>query len=343
MCQGWKLNLLSIRCYLGIAFFTVLLAIVFYYVPLPEATNEELEIASARMPIPRDATLNLGSKYVRVIWITLGLGVLSQFCYVGGQESISTSFSEYMELVAPHLDSVYFQTIGHTGFAVSRLAAAFFCVWIKPRYLLALFYAGAIAFAAAAMASKSRTADPAMLIMALFFEGPLFPLIYAQALRGLGKHTKDAAVLLTAAIGGGAVFPPMLFAAYKARNVQYAYCVVIAAFGTGTLFPIWLNGPCRAAQELADPVRDEQARRESELEKERRESLGLPEKHRRWSRLKKRLSGSSGEKEQLPCVEHRERRSWVGGSSSSTSPERTERPEARRGNHGSRADRFGGG
>jgi fucose permease len=42
--------------YLGITFFTVILAIVFFYVPLPEATDEDLEEASARLPVPRDAT-----------------------------------------------------------------------------------------------------------------------------------------------------------------------------------------------------------------------------------------------------------------------------------------------
>jgi len=71
--------------YLGISFFTVILAIAYYYVPLPEATDEELDDASARMPIPRDATLN--SRNIKVIWISLSLGIFSIFCYVGGQEA----------------------------------------------------------------------------------------------------------------------------------------------------------------------------------------------------------------------------------------------------------------
>ncbi|KAJ4292391.1 hypothetical protein N0V90_009053 [Kalmusia sp. IMI 367209] len=302
--------------YLGISFFTIILAIVFFYVPLPDATDQELENASARMPIPRDATV--GSTNIRVVWVTLGIGVFAMFCYVGGQESTSTSFTQYLARVAPGLDVVGFQAIEHTGFATSRLLAAFACVWIKPRFLLAFFFAGAIAFSAAAMSDGTGGSHAAVAIMVKFFEGPLFPLIYAQSLRGLGKHTKDAAVLLTAAIGGGAVWPPIMYGAEKAHNVQYAYCVVIAAYAAGALLPVWLNGPS-AARKLADPVRDEQTRRESEIEKERRENLGVSEKRKTWSKFKNRWSR---DKNQLPSVEHRERSSWPEGLSPPTGPRR---------------------
>lgn len=294
--------------YLGISFFTVMLAIVFFYVPLPEATDEELENATNRMPIPHDATVR--SSNFRVVLVSLSLGVFSMFCYVGGQESTSTSFAEYLHRVSPSLDVVSFQAIEHTGFAVSRLIAAFLCIWIKPRFLLAFFYAGVISFAVAAMLGGNGGAWDAIVIMGKFFEGPLFPLIYAQSLRGLGKHVKDAAVLLTAAIGGGAVWPPIMYAVTKAQNVQYAYCVVVAAYVAGAIYPLWLNIPSSAARTLADPVRDEQSRRESEVEKERRESMGMSEKHKRWSKFKSRWSK---DKDQLPSVEHRERGSWPEG------------------------------
>lgn len=294
--------------YLGISFFTVILSIIYYYIPLPEATDDELENASARMPIPREVTINFGSTQIKVIWITLGLGIFSQFCYVGGQESAATSFAQYLFRVFPSLDYVSHQAIGHTAFAISRFLAAIASIWIKPRFILLFVYAGAVAFAAAAMFGHGG-APAAIVVMVMFFEGPLFSLIYAQSLRGLGKHTKDAAVLLTAAISGGAVFPPITYATLRAHNVQYAYCVVVAVFAAGTLFPIWLN-TYPEARRLADPVRDEETRRESRAEQERQESMGMSEKNRRWSRLKKRWSK---EKDQLPSIEHRERRSWPEG------------------------------
>jgi fucose permease len=295
--------------YLGISFFTVILAIAFFYVPLPEATDEELEKASARMPIPRNQ--KLGTSNIKVIWVSLGLGVLSVFCYVGGQESTSTTFAEYLDIVMPSLDPVPHQAIGHTAFAASRFLAAIANIWIKPRYILMFFFVGAIAFAAACMSGTGPT-PAALIIMLMFFEGPLFPQIYAQALRGLGKHTKEAAVLLTAATGGGAVFPPIMYGAMKARNIQYAFCVIVAAYAVGILFPIWLNA-YPTARALADPCRDEQTRRELMLEEEsRRASTTTGEKKKRWSGMRKRFSASK-EGGQLPTVEHRERSGWPEG------------------------------
>ncbi|KAF2117566.1 MFS monosaccharide transporter-like protein [Lophiotrema nucula] len=289
--------------YLGIAFFTVLLAILYYYVPLPEATDEELEAASLRLPIPREATV--GSSKVKVLWVTLGLGVFSQFCYVGGQESVSTSFQEFLARALPSLDYVGHFATGHTAFMAARFIAAFLSIWFKPRYLLLLSYAGAIAFAAACM-NGYGAAPAALIIILMFFEGPIFSLIYGQALRGLGKHTKDGAILLTAAIGGGAAFPPIAYAAIQAKNAQYALCVVIAAYAAGMLFPIYLN-LYPTARQMCDPKRDEQTRRQSELEEERRASMGIPEK--KWKRFSLTHRKRKSKEEELPTVEHRERRS----------------------------------
>ncbi|KAJ4361311.1 hypothetical protein N0V95_002013 [Ascochyta clinopodiicola] len=296
--------------YLGISFFSIALAVIYFYVPLPEATNEELEIASRRLPVPRDTTIKIGPWPVRVIWISLGFAAFSQFCYVGGQESTSTSYAEYLALVKPSVDPVSHQAIGHTAFAVSRFLAAFIDIWVKPRFSLLFFYLGAVAFCAAAM-NTTGSSGAAMLVMVMFFEGPLFPQIFAQGIRGMGKHTKDASVVLTAAIGGGAVFPPMMFAALKIHNARYAFCVITAVYAAGALYPIWLSA-LPVTRQMSDPHRDEQTRRESEAEEKRRESMGQI-KPRTWSKVKNRLSFGNREKDELPSVEHRERRSWPEG------------------------------
>jgi fucose permease len=292
--------------YLGISFFTIVLAILFYYVPLPEATDAELEDAAARMPVPRDAVFH--NTNIKVFWITLALGVFSQFCYVGGQESIATRLVDYVDFVMPSMDGVNHEAVAHTAFAASRFGAALLNIWIKPRYLLLFFYLGAIAFAAACM--RGDGLDPAALsIITLFFEGPIFALIYAQSLRGLGRHVKDASALLTAAIGGGGVFPPIMFGVSKAYNVQYAFCVVVASFAFGALFPIWLNA-YPAARQLAEPVRDEQARRQSVQEAENAAVARRTEKRKRG--MRQRFSRTTDS--ESPPVEQRERAGWLVGS-----------------------------
>lgn len=74
--------------YLGIALFVVILALVFYYVPLPEASDDDLELLALEKVEAN--TRKVGG--LQVIFVTLALGVFSNFCYVGSQEAASTNF-----------------------------------------------------------------------------------------------------------------------------------------------------------------------------------------------------------------------------------------------------------
>lgn len=83
--------------YLGIALFDVVLAVIFYYVPLPEASDEDLEaVVETRASVYRR---KVGG--ISIVYITLGFGVFSQFCYVGGQEAVSRAFEQYVVKVKP--------------------------------------------------------------------------------------------------------------------------------------------------------------------------------------------------------------------------------------------------
>jgi fucose permease len=242
--------------YLGIALFTVGLAVAYYYVPLPEATDKELEEAAEREDFAHLSEF----RGVRVIWITLGLGVLAQFVYVGAQESVATSFSSYVRQVfqSANLSGPSWTAIGHTCFAIGRFLAAGLNFFIKPRYLLLFFFAGAIALSAVAMHGAGTTPQVVLMLL-FFFEGPLFSLIYATSLRGLGKHTKDGSALLASAISGGAAWPPIMYAVASSHSAsppeyQHAYLVVVTALAIGMLLPLWQNfNP--AARKIADPVR----------------------------------------------------------------------------------------
>lgn len=83
--------------YLGIALFVVLLAVAFYYLPIPEASDDDLEEVAERRHSASSRDL-LG---VRVIYATLALGVFSQFCYVGGQEAVAGVFQQYVVAARP--------------------------------------------------------------------------------------------------------------------------------------------------------------------------------------------------------------------------------------------------
>lgn len=237
--------------YLGISLFTILLAVVYYYVPLPEATDDELEDAAERLDGANKAKVgNFG-----VIWITLAFGVFSQWCYVGGQESNATTYNAYLAAVAPGRNVANFMAIAHTAFAASRFLAAGLGLWIKPRYLLVVFYLGSIIFGALSIHFRGDTGT-ALITMIFFFEGPLFSLIYAQSLRGMGRHTKFASVLVTSAVSGGAVFSPISNHVANANGrPQLAMVVSVAVFAAGMVFPLWLNAS-PAARKQCDPIKD---------------------------------------------------------------------------------------
>ena len=56
-----------------------------------------------------------------------------------------------------------------------------------------------------------------MLFVTLFFESIIFPTIVALGMRGLGKYSKRGSGYIIAGVSGGAVVPPLLFAAADAQ------------------------------------------------------------------------------------------------------------------------------
>ncbi|KAI9771342.1 MAG: hypothetical protein M1840_002312 [Geoglossum simile] len=83
--------------YLGIALFDIVLAVAFYYLPLPEASDVDLEeVARGRSPA---GSARIGT--IKVTFLTLGLGAFSQWCYVGGQETVSMAFSFVVKGLKP--------------------------------------------------------------------------------------------------------------------------------------------------------------------------------------------------------------------------------------------------
>lgn len=244
-------SLVSVQwAYLGIAIFNVVLAIAFYYARIPEASDEDLAILAEE----RETTNSKEVLGCPVIYVTLALGIFSQFCYVGGQESVMGGFQAYVSGVQPHAALIPFEylTIGRTAFVVGRFISAFACYFISPSLVLMLLYLGMIVTSALAM-STSGNAGIAMMILSMLFESGTFSLIYAISIRGLGKHTKTGSALLTAAISGGMIGPAIMSPISNSKGLQYAFCVVVAVFAFGSVFPAYLV-LVPAAKAQVDPI-----------------------------------------------------------------------------------------
>ncbi|KAJ9607718.1 hypothetical protein H2200_007796 [Cladophialophora chaetospira] len=290
--------------YLGIALFVYGLAVVFYYIPLPEASDDQLEeLAEQRI----DAyTAKVGPW--KVIYVTLGLGVFSQWCYVGAQESVGNNVQPLFKLLKPAstLQPFDYQMIGHGVFAVGRFLVAFLNCYFKPRRILLGLYVAMVVCLALDM-RLSGNGGAAIPILTLFFEAGIFSIIFAISMRGLGKHTKTGAAFMTAAISGGAVFPPIQWAVAQGHGLKYSYCVPLAAAVLGTVFAIYLNLVPMAKNQV-DPVRNRHLKRRAgsatsqesngEIKQEKSGQTGMSSLTTRMNKNRRSVS---------PAVQHLER------------------------------------
>jgi fucose permease len=318
--------------YLSIALFSVFLALFFYYMPLPEATDAELQQQAEDLGIYSSQTVF--SSKLPLVYVTLGFAVLAQFVYVAAQESMSNWFADLLESVRGvgglTLTIDNYIVVGHTTFAVGRFLFAGLTLIIPPRILLFIIFIGCLIFSILTMsisANANEIAGPALVYF--FFEGPVFPMVFAMGLRGLGSRTKWGAGLLTAAASGGGMFPFVMWAVQRLdhKSVEYSYCVIVALFSLGLLFPIYLNFVPKARSQV-DPTRlNDQCLQMSERERQGSDFAG-PNANgdgssiRRLSRrvstifekIKAPTAGNGRGSQDLGYVEHRERGSVVGNN-----------------------------
>lgn len=235
--------------YVGIAAFVILLAVVFFFSPIPEVTDADMALQAEQCAdLTGYVEKPLNKQY------KLFFGVAAQFCYVGAQVAVASRFINYSIETANLTHSVASDryAIGQSLFAIGRFAAAGLFMFVKPRLVLLVFMTAIMIFIGAAMGVKGE-AGFAMLSLVLFFESCIFPTIFTLSIRGLGRHTKRGSSWIVASVCGGALFPSLTgLLADKAGN-HLAMGVPLAGFFVSFCFPIYLNTVC--AREL-DGFRD---------------------------------------------------------------------------------------
>ncbi|KAI9894909.1 MAG: hypothetical protein M1814_000129 [Vezdaea aestivalis] len=225
--------------YLGCAIFVFLLAVVFYFTPLPEITDSDMadgeemgadwDTGYADKPLYKQYTL---------FW-----GVAAQFCYVGSQVAVANFFINYVEEAIPGTTKARGSNLlamAQGLFAIGRFVAAFLMKFVRPRLVLWLFMTMIVIFISMAMALRGN-GGLASLSLVLFFESCIFPTIFTLSLRGLGRHTKRGASFLVASVCGGAIFPPIMGVVADKRTTHIALAVSLAGFIVSWSFPLYLN------------------------------------------------------------------------------------------------------
>ena len=230
--------------YVGIAAFVFLLAVVFFFSPLPEVTDADMALQAEQCA---DLT-GYEEKPLRKQY-KLFFGVAAQFCYVGAQVAVASQFIRYSQESAGITEAQASDryAIGQSLFAIGRFAAAGLFMFVKPRLVLLVFMTAIMIFIGAAMGAYGE-AGVAMLSLVLFFESCIFPTIFTLSIRGLGRHTKRGSSFIVASVCGGALFPSLTGLAADHMTYHKAMCVPLCGFFVSFVFPIYLNTVC--AKEL---------------------------------------------------------------------------------------------
>lgn len=290
MSKSSTMTLINVQwTYLAITLLCVALGLFFFYMPLPEVSDGELEVAAGKLPVNPQHRSSIGGLQLRTV--SLALAVFAQYMYVAGQESNSIFFRSLLVSALPDGDPVGFVAasgsssssgppsydpdrppglsisipdyllVGHAAFAASRFLAAgvtYLSVSNRrlpqPRTVLAIFVALSVLFALLPVVLRPPNADMLVVPLVLFYfsEGPIWPLHFAIGLRGQGRRTKRAAAFITMGGSGPAFFPFVMYAIIqRGGSVQTAYTVILALQAAAGVYPLWLE-TSRSAKLLVD-------------------------------------------------------------------------------------------
>ena len=206
--------------YLILAGFLILLAIIFFFIDLPEL--EEKNETQSKGGI--FDTL----KYSHVKW-----AVVAQLFYVGAQVCV-TSFFVRMAIAGGGVDEKtagYYLSVYGLLFMIGRFAGTVIMRYVKPAKLLSIYAVVCIILSSIAIFTEGK-----FVVLALgglgFFMSIMFPTIFSLGIMGLNEETKPASSLIVMAIIGGAVFPVIMGRIIDSSgdNIQAGYIVPLVCY-----------------------------------------------------------------------------------------------------------------
>lgn len=220
--------------YILVGTVVLLVAILFFFVKLPEARPEE----EAVRPEPtRGLSIWRHGQFVRA--------VIAQFCYCAAQTGIFSFFINYVTEQDPSITNLRASRIlafgGMALFMIGRLTGSLTMRWLSPGRLLTLYSLLSAVCMALVVASLGEVSLYA-LYLSFFFMSIMFPTIFALGLEGMGEWTKKASSYIVMGVAGGA-FSPMLMGFIGEREMAIGFIVPLVAF----LYILYFALTCRRA------------------------------------------------------------------------------------------------
>ena len=223
--------------YLAIACFVFVLAVVFFFSPIPEITDADMAFQAEETHA--NAAVKPFRKQYRLFHATF-----AQFCYTGAQVAIAGYFINYVTETRPQTSSATaskFLAGAQGAFTAGRFAGSGIMKFVRPRYVYLVYMSLIIVFIAPSITQRGNI-GMSMLYLTLFFESIIFPTTVALGMRGLGKHSKRGSGFIVGGVSGGACVPPLLGVASDARNsTAFAMVVPLCFFVAAWSYALCVN------------------------------------------------------------------------------------------------------
>jgi MFS transporter, FHS family, L-fucose permease len=229
--------------YLVLALVIFAIAIVFWFIRLPEPEREGAEPGTS---IPAAIGRAWAQAPVR-------RAAIAQFFYVGAQVCVFSFFILFAAGAAglPHVVAADYLGWGcGVAFVAGRFAGTCAMRYVAPARLL-LAYALACSLLSVVAMFAGGMASVAAVIGIVFFMSIMFPTIFSLGIAGAGANTEMGSSLIIMAIVGGACLPLAFgFVSDVTHSMQLGYVVPLACF----LVVAWFARTVLVAQRSAAPV-----------------------------------------------------------------------------------------
>ncbi|ORX36965.1 major facilitator superfamily domain-containing protein [Kockovaella imperatae] len=219
--------------YLAVAGMGVAIALAFVFTKLPEVSEADLQAQAEAIAHQNSLDGNghvtaLEPFYKQYRAIT---GFVAQFLYVGAQVTIGSFFLNYSYSNAniPDARGSQLLSYGLITFTVARFIGTALLSYISAPLMLAV-YAAVCTVLAVLIGSLRGMPGVVCLIIIMFFESIMYPVIFVLGTSGAGRHTRRASALLVMGVAGGAVFPPIQGAIADKFSTRTSYYLVIPCF-----------------------------------------------------------------------------------------------------------------
>jgi FHS family L-fucose permease-like MFS transporter len=204
--------------YTVLAIVLLAIALVFYFIQLPDLRNRQTTEKRSLLKTFRHAHLT---------W-----AVIAQFFYVGAQVCVFSLFILYATKTAniSELQAADYLGVGGLAFLVGRFAGTAIMKLIAPNKLLMIYAIISTLLCIIAIAGNGMITIYA-LIGICFFMSIMFPTIFSLGIKDLGADTEMASSLIVMSIVGGAVMPRIFgLISDTSNNIQLGYIVPLVCF-----------------------------------------------------------------------------------------------------------------